>query len=240
MFEVLIREAAARFGVGDKARPLVQILLAAMTAKDTGGLAGFLEKFKVAGLGPLVQSWLGDGENAQSIGNSQVEAVLGTSGGFLSVLTAHLGLPRDQITEAVGYLLPTLVGRLTPDGNLPTNTPAEIADYAEAGQSLLAQAVQTVQPGQRSSIGGNSRKWLIWAIAIVIVLVILYVWNTSGHETRKPKSFTIPGTSVQTTAPAYVQPPTPRAAFGGSAPPKRASAAVSAADPAATPASAVN
>ena len=59
MFDVLIREAGARFGLGDKALPLVQMLLAYMTAKESGGLAGFLEKFKAAGFGPIIQSWLG-------------------------------------------------------------------------------------------------------------------------------------------------------------------------------------
>ena len=40
MFDVLIREAATRFGLGDKALPVTQMLLAYMTNKDTGGLIG--------------------------------------------------------------------------------------------------------------------------------------------------------------------------------------------------------
>ncbi|MDR2991580.1 MAG: YidB family protein [Burkholderiaceae bacterium] len=235
MFEVLIREAAARFGVGDKALPLVQMLLAAMTTKDTGGLAGFLEKFKAAGLGPLVQSWLGGGENAQPIGNTQVEAVLGTSGGLLPTLTAHLDLPRDQITEAIGYLLPALVGRLTPGGVLPANVPADVAGYAQAGQGLLTQATQAVQVMQRTGgVGGNNRKWLVWVVVIVIVLAVLYAWSTSGHQTSKAPPFPIPGAASQTTPPAHTQPPLPGAAFGGSAPPQTPPAS------AAAPASAAN
>ena len=72
MFDVLLREVAARFGMGDKALPLVQMLLAYMTNKDTGGLIGFLEKFKAANLGPIVQSWLGGGPSAQPITNTQL------------------------------------------------------------------------------------------------------------------------------------------------------------------------
>jgi uncharacterized protein YidB (DUF937 family) len=246
MFEVLTREATARFGVGDKAQPLVQMLLAAMTAKDTGGLAGFLEKFKVAGLGPLVQSWLGGGEGAQPISNTQIEAVLGTSGGLLSTLTAHLSLPRDQLTEVIGYLLPALVGQLTPGGNLPVNPPAEITGYAEAGQALLAQATQAVQAEQRNGIDGNNRKWLISVIAIVIVLAILYVWRTSGHETPRSPSAPMPRPAAQAIPPVHIQSPKRGAAFGGSAPPKPASAtapaatAIAPAGSAAIPGSAAN
>jgi uncharacterized protein YidB (DUF937 family) len=225
MFEILIREAAARFGVGDKALPLVQMLLAAMTAKDTGGLAGFLEKFKAAGLGPLVQSWLGGGAGAQPIGNSQIEAVLGTSDGLLPVLTAHLNLPRDKITEAIGYLLPALVGRLTPGGALPANPPAEIASYAQAGQGLLAQAAQTLQTAQRASVPGDAKKWLTWVIVIAIVLAALYAWSASRHEAPKPPPLPMPGNTSQPDSPAHTQPPLPGAAFGGGVAPKPASAA---------------
>ena len=43
MFDVLTREVAVRFNLGDKALPLLQMLLACMTPKDTGGgLPGFL------------------------------------------------------------------------------------------------------------------------------------------------------------------------------------------------------
>ena len=117
MFDVLIREAGARFGLGDKALPVAQMLLAYMTNRDTGGLAGFLEKFKAAGLGPIIQSWLGGGPSAQPVSNSQVETVLGASGGLLSMITARLGVNRDNVTSAIGYLLPAIVGKLTPGGS---------------------------------------------------------------------------------------------------------------------------
>jgi uncharacterized protein YidB (DUF937 family) len=216
MFEVLIREAVARFGVGDKALPLVQMLLAAITSKDTGGLAGFLEKFKAAGLGPLVQSWLGGGAGAQLISNAQVETVLGASGGLLPALTTHLGLPRDKVTEAIGYLLPALVGRLTPGGSLPANLPAEIASYAQAGQGLLTQAIQ------RTDAGGNNRKWRLGAIVLIIVIVLAawYSWDTSRHAS-------LPDTA-QPNPLANTQPPIPGVTFGG-APAQPASAAAPAA-----------
>ena len=67
MFDVLIREVAVRFNLGDKALPLLQMLLACMTRQDTGGLPGFLEKLKAAGLGPAVQSWLGGGPSAKAV-----------------------------------------------------------------------------------------------------------------------------------------------------------------------------
>jgi len=218
MLEVLIREAAVRFGMGNKALPLAQALLAAMMSKDTGGLAGFLEKFKAAGLEHLVRSWLGGGQGAQPISNSQIESVLGTSGGLLPALTAHLDLPRDRITEAIGYLLPALIGRLTPGGSLPTHPPADIASHAQIGQGLLAQALQAVQAAQQTGAAGNSRKWLAWAVAIVAVLAALYAWSTSTSRPEAPKPIAAPASPPPQLPVNNAQPPSPGAAFSGGAP----------------------
>ena len=118
MFDVLTREVAVRFNLGDKALPLLQMLLACMTRKDTGGgLPGFLEKLKAAGLGPAVQSWLGGGPSAKAVTASQIENALGNAGGLLEQLTARLDAPRDNVAGALGYLLPYIVGKLTPGGS---------------------------------------------------------------------------------------------------------------------------
>ena len=55
MFDVLIREASARFNLGNKAQPLLQMLLARMFDQGTGGLKGFLDLFINTGAAPQVQ-----------------------------------------------------------------------------------------------------------------------------------------------------------------------------------------
>ena len=147
MFDVLIREAATRFGLGDKALPVAQMLLAYMTNRDTGGLAGFLEKFKAANLGPIVQSWLGGGPSAQPITNTQLETVLGSSGGLLSQLTSQLGVGREDLYyfgdnyndlpafEVVGH--PIAVANARPEALavvesvIPSNTDDGVAVFLE-------------------------------------------------------------------------------------------------------------
>ena len=208
MFEVLIREAAARFGLGDKALPLVQMLLAYMTNKETGGLAGFLEKFKAAGLGPIIQSWLGGGPAAQPVSNSQLETVLGSSGGLLSMITSRLSLPRDNVTGALGYLLPAIVGKLTPGGSIPSGLPPEVASLAAAGQGLLA--APAVGAAQGATAGGIG-KWVPWIIVAVAALVGLSY--CAKNRTADTAGTTPPAAS----APAASE-PAPSAGFGPSAP----------------------
>ena len=227
MFEVLIREAAARFGLGDKAPALIQLLLACMTGKETGGLAGFLEKFKAAGLGPIVQSWLGGGPAARPISNSQLETALGGSGGPLPLITSRLDLPRDSVTSALGYLLPTLVGKLTPGGNTPSTLPPEIASFAAAGQALLAAPSDDENAARnRAGLG----KWLPWVIVVVAVIILIYIVKNRADEAAPPA--TPPAASAPATTGLGPAPASQPAAANNPAPASPASEPASAAQPA--------
>jgi outer membrane protein OmpA-like peptidoglycan-associated protein/uncharacterized protein YidB (DUF937 family) len=233
MFEVLIREASARFGLGDKSLPLLQMLLAYITNKDTGGLMGFLEKFKAAGMGPIIQSWLGGGPAAQPVSNSQLETVLGASGGLLSSLTSRLDLPRDNITSALGYLLPTLVGKLTPGGSMPSGVPAEIASLAQAGQALLAApAVDTAA----SATGGGVMKWLPWLVVAAAAAIGVTYCSKSGTD-APPAT---PPAAITAPAPAASEPAADAASVPASAPEGSASTPDAAAAPASAAAAAAD
>lgn len=240
MFDVLIREAGARFGLGEKALPVAQMLLAAMTNRDTGGLAGFLEQFKAAGLGPIVQSWLGGGPSAQPVSNSQLESVLGVGGGLLSVITERLGVNRDNVTSAIGYLLPAFVGKLTPGGSLPSSLPPEVESMAAAGHSLLA--APAVATAAQPAGGGGVMKWLPWAVVAAAAVFGLSYCNKERSTTEPPATpATAPVEPASVPAevasePADVAPEpseapaepaseaAPVAAFGGTAPSTPASA----------------
>ena len=213
MFHVLIREAGARFGLGDKAEPVTQMLLAYMTQKDTGGLAGFLEKFKAAGLGPIIQSWLGGGPSAQPITNSQIETVLGASGGLLSTITAALGLSRDNVTSAIGYLLPAIVGKLTPGGSIPSSLPAEASALAAVGQSLLA-APAPAAAAMGTASGGGAMKWLPWVIVAAAALIGLSYWSQKRGTTEAPAPAVAPASQPTPAGSA----PSRQGGFGGGQP----------------------
>lgn len=222
MFDVFIREAGARFGLGDKALAVTQMLLADMTGKDAGGLAGFLDRFKTAGCGPIIQSWLGGGPSAQPIGNSQIEAVLGASDGLLSKITSLLDVNRDHVTTAIAYLLPAIVGRLTPGGSLPSSLPAEVLGLASAGQELLASAAT---PAVSATTGGGLLKWLPWAIVAAAALIGVTYW---GKERTAVQAPTAPASAA---TPASTE-PQPKASVDAASQPLAVGSAPGAAGPA--------
>ncbi len=82
-----------------------------------GGLGGLLQRFQSAGLGQEVASWIGNGANA-SITGDQVRAALGD--GPLRTLAEHAGLDENAAAAHLSSLLPQIVDRLTPGGQVPT------------------------------------------------------------------------------------------------------------------------
>lgn len=86
-----------------------------LLASYPGGIAGLLQNFKNNGLGHIVASWVGPGQNLP-ISPTQLQAVLGTH--MLGQLAAKLGTTPEVATAQLAHHLPTLVDKLTPTGKL--------------------------------------------------------------------------------------------------------------------------
>ncbi len=108
------------------ASPLVNVLLQVLANSGAGaqgggaagGLGGLLSQFEQAGLGHVAQSWVGTGANLP-ISADQILSVLGGGGGPLGQIAAQLGLSHQDAAHQVSQVLPQIVDRLTPQGQLP-------------------------------------------------------------------------------------------------------------------------
>jgi uncharacterized protein YidB (DUF937 family) len=112
-------------GIGDSISGLigsgnaeVQKLLGPLTEmiESTGGLGGLVEKLKGAGLGDQVSSWVGTGENAK-IDPSKLTEVLGPD--HVKALAEKAGTSVEQVQSSLSEVLPTLIDKLSPGGQLP-------------------------------------------------------------------------------------------------------------------------
>ena len=203
MFDLIIREAASRFGLGDKAGPLVQMLLAYLTNKDTGGLSGFISKLSSSGLGNVAQSWLGGGAGALPVSSSQIESLMGGQGGLLSNITSKLGIGGSTASSALGFLLPMVIGKLTPGGSVPTSLSSEVMGFITGGASAAtvaaskvvgsasnaasgaANAAANTAANTAAAAGGGLMKWLPWLAAGVAALFLLSYCNKGGDAAKQ-------------------------------------------------------
>lgn len=81
-----------------------------------GGLGGLMEKFNQAGMGDVVSSWVGKGEN-MPINADQLTQVLGS--GAIGDIASKLGVGQGEAGGMLAQVLPGLIDQLTPDGQAP-------------------------------------------------------------------------------------------------------------------------
>ena len=82
-----------------------------------GGLGGLLDKLQSGGLGNVVNSWVGSGQN-QPVPPGQLGSALGPD--IIKTLAQRSGLSEEELSKQLSQVLPGLVDKLTPQGRLPT------------------------------------------------------------------------------------------------------------------------
>jgi uncharacterized protein YidB (DUF937 family) len=94
---------------------LINAVLEKTQYHDINGLVAALQK---GGLGPQVQSWLGNGAN-MPITEDQLKAILGNS--QIQDLARQFGLPVDAVLKILAQYLPELVDKASPTGTLQSH-----------------------------------------------------------------------------------------------------------------------
>lgn len=83
---------------------------------QSGGLGGLVSKFAKHGLGDVINSWIGTGQN-QAIGAKQLSSVLGSD--TIAGLAQKLGLSHGDMASQLSQMLPQIIDQLTPQGQVP-------------------------------------------------------------------------------------------------------------------------
>ena len=122
-----------------------QLLTAAMefVNNQPGGLNGLIQKFQQGGLGDVVQSWVGNGEN-QAVSADQIHSVLGSDA--VAGLAQKVGLQPDQVGNLLAQVLPHVVNAGTPNGEVP------------AGGQINSESVLGTLGGLASLLGGGNKQ----------------------------------------------------------------------------------
>jgi len=107
-------------------------------------LGDILDRFRGAGAGSKVDSWVGTGPN-QPIQPSDVEAAIDED--TLTSLSMQTGLSREELISRITRDLPEAVNKMTPDGKLPPE-PTQ-----GSNETTLLDDVPTRWPQAKNSTG---------------------------------------------------------------------------------------
>lgn len=83
---------------------------------QAGGLGALVQGFQKSGLGDVVASWISTGENLP-VSPEQIQSGLGS--GLLQQFASSAGLSQEGASSKLAEILPGIIDRLTPDGQLP-------------------------------------------------------------------------------------------------------------------------
>jgi uncharacterized protein YidB (DUF937 family) len=83
---------------------------------EQGGLGGLVEKFKQGGMADQVNSWIGNGQNLPATAE-QISQILGSD--TVRNIARQLGIDPDQAAQQLSAMLPGLIDKLTPHGEVP-------------------------------------------------------------------------------------------------------------------------
>ena len=106
-------------GAGDRSPNDPQGGILDQLSKGVSGtaLGDILDRFRGAGAGSKVDSWVGTGPN-EPIEPSDVQAAIDED--TLASLSAQTGLTREELISRITRDLPEAVNKMTPSGELPT------------------------------------------------------------------------------------------------------------------------
>ena len=92
------------------------MLLNYINSPQVGGISGLQQMFEQKGLGGVVASWIGTGPNLP-ISADQLQDVLHSDA--LQNIAAKTGMDPAQLASALSQMLPHVVDKLTPNGQVP-------------------------------------------------------------------------------------------------------------------------
>lgn len=197
MFDSIIKSVNEKYDLGDKAGALVAAILALMTDRASGGFAGFIDRFRVVGLGDLAGSWISSGANTP-VSYEQLESALGED--TLRGLSEKAGTDYKTTVAAGEYIIPHLVDDLTPDGEIPDENDllSRAGAYltgidtspGAAGQHIdrIDPAAELLDDGVPGALAadsdGDENALLSWLLPLLILglLVILGFWFCGGKS----------------------------------------------------------
>lgn len=194
VFDDVIEDVAGRFGLGAKAGPLMREVVQLVTGSP-GGIGGFIDKLRSAGFGSQITSWLGKSDGTV-LTAPQVQTALG--GSVLNGIANRVGITGSVAGTAIGYLLPKVIGQLTPGGTIPSSLPSWVSGYL--GQTATART-ERVAPRAVNVIRDSPHlaRWLIPVLVGLGVLGLIWYLVSGVH---RPTEVATPATAPA--APAHL------------------------------------
>lgn len=111
-----IAKDALKGGEAGAKNPLMEAIMQMLANPKTGGLQELAKSFQDSGLGQQISSWVGTGSNLP-ISADQIKGVFDSA--QLGQIASKLGLTENETAGGLADIMPKLIDKLTPNGEMP-------------------------------------------------------------------------------------------------------------------------
>src|SRR6202158_3646509 len=111
-------------GIGAQQSQGSMLQVALQVLEQNGGLPGIISKFEHGGMADHVGSWVGTGAN-MPISGAQLQEILGS--GSIGEIAQRLGLSHGDASSGLAQVLPQVIDKMTPGGQVPAGHAALVA-----------------------------------------------------------------------------------------------------------------
>jgi uncharacterized protein YidB (DUF937 family) len=101
----------------DKHEAMATAVMGMLGQQGAGGLQAMAQSFGQGGLGDMVNSWIGGGPNLPAT-PANIQQGLGSDA--ISQLAKQVGVSPQMASSLLAVVLPLVINRLTPQGQIPT------------------------------------------------------------------------------------------------------------------------
>lgn len=143
--------------------------------QDAGGVGALLDRFRRAGAGNLVTSWLGG--NAASLNVDAVETALGHD--TVNRIASKAGLSFSTAASAIALMLPALVQRLAPGGAIPARLSSDVTSYLAGPTSAMASGARQAAYAAETVVGPRGMGRYLWPLLALLLVGLLGIWLAS-------------------------------------------------------------
>lgn len=179
VLDAVLTDTGNQLGISNTSVGSVLSGLLSYISQEENGVTGFLDRFRRAGVGNLVSSWLSG--DAKSVTPDTVESALGHQA--IDRIGSKSGLSFSTAASAIALMLPRLVQRLAPGGAVPSRISAELMPY-------LTAPVAAVAAGARSAMSAaeavtrpvRTDRRLLPLLALVAIIGLLALWLASRRS----------------------------------------------------------
>src|SRR6476646_8615878 len=168
VLDAVMNETGSELGIStNSSRSVLSSLLSFINQED-GGLGGFLDRFRRAGSGNVVTSWLSG--NTTALSADTVETALGHN--TIERIGSKAGLSFSTAATAIALMIPRLTQRLAPGGAIPSALPSEVRSYISAPGSAVAAGVSRATSAVDTVAQPTGRRFL-WPLLLALAGLLL-------------------------------------------------------------------